>query len=320
MPVTAEVKTILELLAAIEGPPLEEVTPDELRANYAAMSMAATKADLASVEDRMVPGPGGDIPVRVYVPEGSSDGGAPSPVLVYFHGGGWVIGNIETHDPTARALAARSGFTVVSVDYRLAPSTRSPPRWTTAWPRWSGSWRRRRSWGSTRPGWLSAATRPAATWPRWWRPGCGTRGCALLPAVGVSGHGRDAEPPVDRRERRRLFPDQGDDGLVLAALRRLGLAHRPVGLAAARPRRRWRACARPWSSRPSSIRCGTRARRMRRTCRRPGSGHHDQVRRRDPRLLPDGGHDPRGQPGPRPGGGCIEAGSRLTVLHDDGGR
>ena len=121
MPVTAEVKTILDLLAAIEGPPLEEVTPDELRANYAAMSMAATKADLASVEDRMVPGPGGDIPVRVYVPEGSSDGGAPSPVLVYFHGGGWVIGNIETHDPTARSLAARSGFTVVSVDYRLAP-------------------------------------------------------------------------------------------------------------------------------------------------------------------------------------------------------
>src|SRR5262245_6710860 len=121
MPVTAEVKTILDLLAAIEGPPIEEVTPDELRANYAAMSMAATKADLASVEDRMVPGPGGDIPVRLYVPEGSSDGGAPSPVLVYFHGGGWVIGNIETHDPTARALAARSGFKVVSVDYRLAP-------------------------------------------------------------------------------------------------------------------------------------------------------------------------------------------------------
>jgi acetyl esterase/lipase len=122
MPVTAEVKTILDLLAAMEGPPLEEVTPDELRANYAAMSTAATKADLASVEDLVVPGPAGDIPVRVYVPEGAgASAAAPGPVLIYFHGGGWVIGDIETHDAAVRALAARSGITVVSVDYRLAP-------------------------------------------------------------------------------------------------------------------------------------------------------------------------------------------------------
>ena len=120
MPVTAEVKTILDLLAAMEGPPLEDLTPDEMRANYAALGMAATKAEVASVEDRMVPGPAGDIPVRVYVPEGASAAEA-GPVLVYFHGGGWVIGDLETHDPTVRALAARSGITVVSVDYRLAP-------------------------------------------------------------------------------------------------------------------------------------------------------------------------------------------------------
>jgi acetyl esterase len=104
----------------MEGPPIEELTPDEMRANYAAMSVAATKADVASVEDRMVPGPAGDIPVRLYIPEGAAAAG-PGPVLVYFHGGGWVIGNIETHDAAVRALAARSGITVVSVDYRLAP-------------------------------------------------------------------------------------------------------------------------------------------------------------------------------------------------------
>ncbi|HEY7073384.1 MAG TPA: alpha/beta hydrolase [Acidimicrobiales bacterium] len=124
MPVTAEVKTILDLLAAMEGPPIEEVTPDEMRAQYEAMSLAATKADVASVSDHVAPGPAGDVPVRVYVPAGSSS--EPRPVLVYFHGGGWVIGNIETHDPTARALAARSGVTVVSVDYRLAPEHPAP--------------------------------------------------------------------------------------------------------------------------------------------------------------------------------------------------
>jgi len=120
MPVTAEVKTILDLLAAMEGPPLEELTPDDMRANYAAMSMAATKVDLASVEDRVVPGPAGDIPVRVYVPDGAG-ASAAGPVLVYFHGGGWVIGDLETHDAAVRALAAASGITVVAVDYRLAP-------------------------------------------------------------------------------------------------------------------------------------------------------------------------------------------------------
>ena len=62
MPVTAEVKTILDLLASFEGPPIDEATPDELRANYMAMSMAATKPDLASVGARVAPGPAGDIP------------------------------------------------------------------------------------------------------------------------------------------------------------------------------------------------------------------------------------------------------------------
>jgi acetyl esterase len=118
MPVTPEVQTILDLIAAFEAGAPAEMTPAAMRANYSALSMAESKAEMASVTDRVVPGPGGEIPIRVYVP---TDDPGPLPVLVYFHGGGWVIGDLETHDGTVRAVAEGSGATVVSVDYRLAP-------------------------------------------------------------------------------------------------------------------------------------------------------------------------------------------------------
>jgi acetyl esterase len=118
MPVTPEVQTILDLLAAVDDVPIEEMTPQAMREAYAMLNATGSKAEMASVTDRTVPGPGGDIPVRIYVP--TTEPG-PRPVLVYFHGGGWVIGDLETHDSTVRALASGSGATVVSVDYRLAP-------------------------------------------------------------------------------------------------------------------------------------------------------------------------------------------------------
>jgi acetyl esterase len=118
MPVTPEVQSILDLIAAMEAGAPVEMTPDEVRASYAAMSLAESRPEMASVTDHMVAGPAGDIPVRVYVP---SDEPGPRPVLVYFHGGGWVIGSVDTHDGTVRAVAEGSGATVVSVDYRLAP-------------------------------------------------------------------------------------------------------------------------------------------------------------------------------------------------------
>ncbi|WP_445150814.1 alpha/beta hydrolase [Baekduia sp. Peel2402] len=71
-----------------------------------------------AVSDHRAPGRGGDIPVRLYVPE---DAEARGPLLVYFHGGGWVHGSIATHDPSCRTLAHLSGVRVLSVDYRLAP-------------------------------------------------------------------------------------------------------------------------------------------------------------------------------------------------------
>jgi acetyl esterase len=125
MAVTPEVQTILDAIAALGGPPIEEQTPEQLRQAYAALNSLGlgTKVPVASVADRAIPGPAGDIPVRVYVP--TTEPG-PRPVLVYFHGGGWVIGDLETHDGTVRALAAASGMTAVSVDYRLAPEDPFP--------------------------------------------------------------------------------------------------------------------------------------------------------------------------------------------------
>ncbi len=75
-----------------------------------------------TAEDRMIPGPAGDIPIRTYTPEGKGPFGA----LVYYHGGGWVLGNIAMTDLPCRMLARESGCVVVSVDYRLAPEHKFP--------------------------------------------------------------------------------------------------------------------------------------------------------------------------------------------------
>ena len=123
MPVTPEVRSILDLIEAMGETPREQLTPAELRQGYASLSMVESKPAMVSVTDRTVPGPAGDIPVRVYVP---TDQPGPRPVLVYFHGGGWVIGDIDTHDGTVRAIAEGSGATVVSVGYRLAPEAPFP--------------------------------------------------------------------------------------------------------------------------------------------------------------------------------------------------
>jgi acetyl esterase len=87
---------------------------------------------MVRVEDLEIPGQGGQIPARLYVP-GSLPGGAPAPLLVYFHGGGWVIGDLETHDGVCRFLAAAAGVAVLAVDYRLAPEHPFPAAVEDAW-------------------------------------------------------------------------------------------------------------------------------------------------------------------------------------------
>ncbi len=81
------------------------------------MADLAPSVDLAAVTDTSLPGPGGDVAIRIYRPHGD----APMPGIVFFHGGGFVIGTIATHDPICRLLAAEAGAVVVSVEYRLAP-------------------------------------------------------------------------------------------------------------------------------------------------------------------------------------------------------
>ena len=123
MPVDPAAQVLLDQLAEAGGPDISEQTPEEARAmieGFAMMQLGAPEPPV--VFDRTVPGPGGDIPVRVYAAEGDN-----LPVLVFFHGGGWVVGNIVSHDGVCKQLLAELGdAVVVAVDYRLAPEHKYP--------------------------------------------------------------------------------------------------------------------------------------------------------------------------------------------------
>lgn len=125
MPVDPQVQALLDALAAAPGPALHELSPTDARAVYAAMAQdrQGRGDDVASTQDLVAPRPDGDLALRVYRPEGAATG---APVCAFFHGGGWVIGSIDSHDALCTALAARSGVVVVSVDYRLSPETPYP--------------------------------------------------------------------------------------------------------------------------------------------------------------------------------------------------
>jgi acetyl esterase len=114
-------KTFLDQLVAMGGRPLHEMTPQEARTMSLPPELGGPEEPVHRVEDRTIPGPGGPIPVRVYSP---ADGVRPG--LVYFHGGGFVLGNLDSGDRACRALANASGCVVVSVDYRLAPEHKFP--------------------------------------------------------------------------------------------------------------------------------------------------------------------------------------------------
>jgi len=124
VPVHPQVQTMLDAMEQLGGPPLYELSPDEARAMFKALASMEQAEEVQRVDDRLVPAESGDIPVRVYTPAASV--GANHGVLLWFHGGGWVIGDLDTADPTCRALANRSGAVVVSVDYRLAPEHPAP--------------------------------------------------------------------------------------------------------------------------------------------------------------------------------------------------
>lgn len=121
MPLDPQAQQVIEQLAALGFPPVHTVSPAQARIN-ARMRPRAAGPEVARVENRRIPGPACDIPVRLYTPAGTG----PFPILVWFHGGGWVVGDLDMADPTARHLSVGAHCIVLSVDYRLAPETKFP--------------------------------------------------------------------------------------------------------------------------------------------------------------------------------------------------
>jgi acetyl esterase len=120
----SQVKNMLEGMAANGVPAFHAMPVDVCRATFRQIvtGLPAGTAMIGQVSERKIPGPGGEIPLRIFVPEGK----APFPVLMFFHGGGWVIGDLDTYDATCRALCAGANCIVVAVDYRLAPEHKFP--------------------------------------------------------------------------------------------------------------------------------------------------------------------------------------------------
>jgi len=109
-------------------PAYETLPPSEARDLYVAARLIVNPEppELEKVEDLNIPAPHGAIPARLYVPKQLRKTGGLAPCLVFFHGGGWVIGNLDTHDVVCRKLAAEGELLVISVDYRLAPEHKFP--------------------------------------------------------------------------------------------------------------------------------------------------------------------------------------------------
>ena len=120
MPVDPLVKAFLDKAAAIPRPKPWELPPMMARQGFAGMMQLTGPKDVpvGKVDNFTIPGPGGDIRARAYAPIAAV---GPQAALIYFHGGGFVVGSLESHDGLCRLFAAEGGFKVIAVDYRLAP-------------------------------------------------------------------------------------------------------------------------------------------------------------------------------------------------------
>lgn len=124
MPLDPQIKPIIDQAASAGAPPLSSLTPTQARAAFRALfkNFGGTPAPIAKSEDRAIPGPAGEIGLRIYTPQGKG----PFPALMFFHGGGWVVGDLDTHDPLCRALTNEARCITVAVDYRRAPEHKFP--------------------------------------------------------------------------------------------------------------------------------------------------------------------------------------------------
>src|SRR5258705_4353710 len=127
MALDPESQRLIDLMAAANRPAWHTLSPEAARELYLSLRPAAQGPRPAEVKivDRTVAGPAGDLPVRIYRPA-SVAADAKLPGLVYAHGGGWVFGNLDSHDVLCAQLALEAGIAVFAVDYRLAPEARFP--------------------------------------------------------------------------------------------------------------------------------------------------------------------------------------------------
>jgi acetyl esterase len=123
--VREDVQQLLGMMAAVGGPQMHEVDPETARQMYLQMGSIGERPVPAGVTlaDFEIPGPAGAIRARSYRPEGAAADGT---TIVFYHGGGWVIGDLETHNALAAEIARLTGYNTVAVDYRLAPEARFP--------------------------------------------------------------------------------------------------------------------------------------------------------------------------------------------------
>lgn len=115
-----DVAAFLAFLNAQEGPPMNELAPEASREMMRVMGQIADvpRGEIAKVEDRTIAAPAGALPIRIYDNRPDREAG---PVMLFFHGGGWVIGDLDTHDPFCAEAARQLDMPVIAVDYRLAP-------------------------------------------------------------------------------------------------------------------------------------------------------------------------------------------------------
>ena len=126
MALDPQVQVLLDLARKAALPEVWQLTPDQGREQYATrVTKLKFNESIFRTEDRRIQGPGSDIPIRIYTPRELKPG-EKLPVLLWFHGGGFVIGSLDTHDSACRMLANKAECLVVSVDYRLAPEHKFP--------------------------------------------------------------------------------------------------------------------------------------------------------------------------------------------------
>ncbi len=128
MPLDAQTRALLDQVAAAGGPPMYEMPVPEARAALKSITLAvdAPGTKVRELADRTIPGRGGDIPVRIYWPVVADSATEPLSLLLLIHGGGFALGDLDTHDNVARYYCHHAETIVISVDYRLAPENKFP--------------------------------------------------------------------------------------------------------------------------------------------------------------------------------------------------